>query len=242
MTQKLAHGAKKTTQPDAAPVPVVLFDLDGTLADTAPDLITALKQMLIKRQMPIPAENKMRDLASHGSRHLIGLGLGIESSEVSEQLREEYFHYYEQGQQLNTRAFAGIHPLLTSIERQRMLWGIVTAKKQVFAEQTLRQLRIYPSCMVCPEHTEHPKPHPQPLLHALELLERSPEQALYIGDHPYDIQAGKAAGVATVGCGWGYGLTATDKDQCDFWAESPLDLMPLIEKFAQFANLTDTHR
>lgn len=213
----------------------ILFDLDGTLADTAPDLTGTLHDMLAERGKKIPPAEELRRLASGGARALLCRGFELESiAHVPEILRQEYLRRYEQRQHLQSKLFDGIQTLLSQLERQRLLWGIVTSKPQKLAETLLTSLRLFPACLICPDQTTHTKPHPEPLLLALHTLSVEATQAVYIGDHANDLTAGREAGVRVIGCAWGYDLREEmARDRCDFWAESPAALAAwLIEAFA----------
>ena len=203
----------------------LLFDLDGTLADTAPDLIAALDGMLAERGLPSPPHERLRALVSDGARALLACGFGLESAQqVDEALRAEYLQRYSDLEHRNSSVFAGIKPLLAAVERRHWDWGIVTSKPQYLSESLLRRLSLWPACLICPDQVTHTKPHPEPVQRALEILAAEPETAIYVGDHRNDLQSGRAAGVAVVGCAWGYGLEAEDVRLCDFWAEEPADL------------------
>ena len=206
--------------------PVVLFDLDGTLADTAPDLTGTLRDMLADRDRPAPSPDSMRALVSHGSRALLALGFGFESPQaVPEELRAEYLERYRQHRHGRTRLFDGMAALLASLDRKRTSWGIVTSKPHALTESLLDQLRVYPACLVCPEQVEHTKPHPEPVLLALEILQADPERSVFAGDHRNDLVSGRQAGVQVAATAWGYGLTGEDRPHCDFWASEPTELV-----------------
>jgi phosphoglycolate phosphatase len=193
------------TRPQAAAL--VLFDLDGTLADTAPDLVATANAMRLARGLDALPFADLRPLASHGARGLLGraLGVGPEQAEY-EALRQEFFDRYEAALCVHTRLFSGIEPLLADLESAGRPWGIVTNKIARFTDPLVAALDLTrrAACVVSGDTTPHAKPHPAPLLHAAALAARAVEQAIYVGDDLRDIQAGRAAGMATVAVRYGY--------------------------------------
>jgi 2-phosphoglycolate phosphatase len=183
----------------------VLFDLDGTLADTAPDLAAALNRLRKDQGLePMPME-RLRPFASAGARGLVHAGLGVKpGDEDYEALRTAFLEAYRENPCVDTRLFPGIPELLAELERRDIPWGIVTNKATRFTDRIVETLRLAPACVVCGDTTEHLKPHPAPLLHAAEQLALAPGACLYLGDDLRDVQAALAAGMRAVAVAWGY--------------------------------------
>ena len=185
----------------------VLFDLDGTLADTAPDLAAAVNKMRHERGLEmVPLEN-LRPLASAGARGLIGgaFGIGPEHPKFSA-MREEFLVNYEADLCIETTLFQGIDAVLDELDARGVRWGIVTNKVARLTDPlvALLGLDLRAGCVVSGDTTPHSKPHPAPLLHAARMLDLSPERIVYVGDDLRDVQAGFAAGMVTVAAAYGY--------------------------------------
>ena len=191
----------------ALPVAAVLFDLDGTLADTAPDLVAALNRVRGDRGLPALPYATLRPHASHGARGLLGAGFGIAPGDAGfSGLRDAFLAHYEAALCVGTALFADVADLLAEIEARGLAWGIVTNKAARF---TLPLLELLPplaraGTVVCGDTTPHAKPHPEPLLHAARALGIAPERCLYVGDAERDVTAGAAAGMCTIVAGYGY--------------------------------------
>lgn len=185
----------------------VLFDLDGTFADTAPDLARAVNTMRAARGLPpAPAEDTRR-VTSMGARGLLGVGFGIEPAHPDyPAMRDEFLQLYEDQLCYHTALFPGMAVLVDALEAQKLMWGIVTNKAMRFAAPLMAQLGYAEraGCIIGGDSTSHMKPHPAPLLAAAELLGVPPADCLYVGDDERDILAGKAAGMATAGVRYGY--------------------------------------
>ncbi len=188
-------------------VRLVLFDLDGTLADTAPDLAGAVNRMLSTRgREPLPLD-ALRPLASHGARGLIGRAFGLTPADAGyEALRQEFFAEYESALCEASVLFPTMAETLAALEADDIRWGIVTNKIARFTEPLVRALGLAQraACVVSGDTTAHAKPHPAPLLHALRQTRRTAPEALYVGDDLRDVQAGQAAGMRTVVAAYGY--------------------------------------
>ncbi len=184
----------------------VLFDLDGTLADTAPDLAAALNKMRIDRGLaPLPLE-PLRRMASSGARGLVGVGFGLKPGDAEyEAHRVEFLANYENALHVHTRLFDGVEELLAAIEADRK-WGVVTNKAKRFTDPLSRLIGFTgrAACVVSGDTTAHAKPHPAPLLHAAEVSGVAAGECIYVGDDLRDIQAGRAAGMKTLAVTWGY--------------------------------------
>ena len=213
--------------------PGVLFDLDGTLVDTAPDLGFALNQQRLARgmsELPIAA---IRSQASSGARGLLKTGFGIEPGQSGyDTLRDEFLDIYEQNLARSSRLFPGVSSLLDQIERRRLRWGIVTNKAERFTFPLLRALRLIDrsACVICGDTTPHPKPHPAPLLAAAKRLGIPARQCIYIGDDERDVQAGHAAGMPVLVARYGYLGNGTPPEQwgADGFIDAPEDLVGVL--------------
>lgn len=183
----------------------VLFDLDGTLADTAPDLAAAVNRMRVEQDLkPLPIE-RLRPFASAGARGLVFAGLGVKPDEAEyEALRETFLEYYAERTCEETQLFPGMQELLGELGRRGVAWGIVTNKAMRFTERIVAALQLVPACVVGGDSTPHLKPHPASLLLAARQLALPPAACFYLGDDLRDIQAGRAAGMHSVAVEWGY--------------------------------------
>jgi 2-phosphoglycolate phosphatase len=188
----------------------VLFDLDGTLLDTAPDFIAAIKQLRVEEAFPPLSQiqlNRLRTAVSHGISALVEIGFELspaqpEHSLLCKRLLELYQTYLGQ----YTKPFPGIEDLLQTLEQKKIPWGIVTNKYSWLTEPLLAQqkLKNRAACIVSGDTTPYTKPHPEPLLFACQQIGISPEQCIYVGDAERDIVAGKAAGMTTITALFGY--------------------------------------
>lgn len=183
----------------------VLFDLDGTLADTAPDLAAALNKLRADQGLePVPLQ-RLRPFASAGARGLVHAGFGVKPGDGDyDALREAFLEAYRENTCVETQLFPGIAELLAEIDRRALAWGIVTNKATRFTDRIVEALGLKPACVVCGDTTEHLKPHPAPLRLAAEQLRLAPADCMYLGDDLRDIQAARAADMRTVAVAWGY--------------------------------------
>jgi len=187
------------------PSRAVLFDLDGTLADTAPDLAAALNRLRSNQGLQQLALERVRPFASAGARGLVHVGFGIKPGDGEyASLRESFLEYYAERTCVETRLFPGIAELLEEFARRSIPWGVVTNKATRFTERILSALGLAPACVVCGDTTPHLKPHPAPMLHAAEQLALPAKDCVYLGDDLRDIQAARAAGMRAVAVEWGY--------------------------------------
>jgi phosphoglycolate phosphatase len=185
----------------------VLFDLDGTLADTAPDLAAALNKMRTDRGLaPMPLD-PLRRMASSGARGLVGVGFALKPGDPGyEAHKVEFLANYERALHVHTRLFDGVAELLERLEQMPRKWGVVTNKASRFTDPLARAIGFSAraACVVSGDTTPHAKPHPAPLLHAAQVSDVDPARCIYVGDDLRDIQAGKAAGMRTLAVTWGY--------------------------------------
>ncbi len=209
----------------------ILFDLDGTLADTAPDLIAAINLQRQQHHLPALPPSQLRPFASQGARGLIGEAFNIAPRETTyATLLAEFFKNYEQALCVYTVLFNGVKELLNNLDQRGYTWGIVTNKTERFAHPLIKQLDLNPAVIVCGDTTPHSKPHPAPLLHAAATIGQLPQQCLYVGDDLRDIEAGKAANMVTVAATYGYCEQGIEKWGADFTINKPLGLIELLDK------------
>ena len=182
-----------------------LFDLDGTLADTAPDLAGALNRLRAQHGLPALPLERVRPFASAGARGLVHVGFGAKPGDAEyDALREAFLEIYRAHTCVETRLFPGIAQLLSDLAQRGIAWGIVTNKATRFTERIVAALGLTPTCMVCGDTTPHLKPHPAPMLNAAEQLGLPAAACVYLGDDLRDIQAAHAAGMRGVAVEWGY--------------------------------------
>lgn len=185
----------------------VLFDLDGTLADTAPDLGAAANAVLQEERLTAKPLLELRPYTSQGVRGLLRAGFGIEPDHADyDRLAQRFLEFYAERLCVDTTLFAGIPALLDALDDLGLGWGIVTNKRRRFTDPLVAQLGLTPrtSCVVSGDTTPQAKPSPLPILHACELLGCDPLRTLYVGDDRRDIEAGRAAGCTTVAVSYGY--------------------------------------
>lgn len=202
----------------------VLFDLDGTLADTAADLAGALNRLRAEHRLaPLPPD-VTRPHTSSGARGLLNIGfdLGPEDARYAA-LRERFLDLYEDSLCVHTRLFEGMSELLGELERRAIAWGIVTNKPRRFTDPLVRRLDLHlrAACVVSGDTTARPKPAPDPLLYAARAVGAAPEACLYVGDDLRDVQGARAAGMAIVAAGWGY--LGLDGDPRGWGADAVVD-------------------
>jgi phosphoglycolate phosphatase len=202
------------------PVQAILFDLDGTLIDTAPDFIRIIGLMCQQAQIQVPADELIRAQVSEGARAMVQLiypDLEINSPELLA-IRQQFLDIYQQNIAVDTCLFPDMNHLLDSLDTLGLPWGIVTNKPRGLSELLLAALNLSRRCqvLVCPEDVTHSKPHPEPMYLAAQQLGIAPEHIIYVGDHPRDIDAGRAAGMPTVLAAYGY-LPPAYRDDLEAW-------------------------
>ena len=184
----------------------ILFDLDGTLLDSAPDLAAATNLLLTARQLPALPYAVLRPHASAGARGLVGTAFGIKPGDAEyAALRDEFLNNYEQAMNVHSRLFDGVEELLHSLGQAGIAWGIVTNKLARFTDVLVPQVGLgHAACIISGDTTGFAKPHPAPLLAAASALQVPAQACWYVGDDARDIEAGRAAGMATIAANWGY--------------------------------------
>jgi len=216
----------------AQEVKAVLFDLDGTLIDSAPDLGAAADKMRTDRGLPSLPLEKYRPMAGAGARGMLGVAFGMTPEHPDfAPMREEFFRNYESCMTQRTYVFEGVKQLIESLVQRDVAWGVVTNKSMRFTGPLTKGMPLFSTAraVIGGDSTPHPKPHPAPLLEAARLVGVRPIECVYVGDDLRDVQAGKAAGMATVAATYGY-LGATDVKEwgADVHIETPLALLPLL--------------
>lgn len=210
----------------------VLFDLDGTLIDSAPDLAGAANDMRLARGLPAASYDQLRPVVGSGARGMLGAAFGITPADADfEAMKLEFLGLYEARMTRLTRVFDSVRPLLDALDAQRLPWGIVTNKAERFAVPLVAALGLgtRSATLVAGDTTPHAKPHPAPLLEAARRMACDPADCVYVGDDLRDVQAGRAAGMATVAAAWGY---LGQGDHVEAWGadhllQDPVDLLNL---------------
>ena len=229
-----------TTEPQparaapATPLRTVLFDLDGTLADTAPDLAYALNCVLQQQGHAALPYEVIRPVVSHGGAALISLGFGLGPGHADyDGLRKELLRIYLENLTRDTRLFPGMSDLLSAIEQRGMNWGVVTNKPAWLTDPLMQQLGLSTraACIISGDTTPNHKPHPEPMLLACKLASSAAGECLYLGDAARDIEAGQRAGMFTAVALFGY-LDAQDTPErwgADVLISHPLELLDWID-------------
>ncbi|WP_425258611.1 phosphoglycolate phosphatase [Rubrivivax sp. RP6-9] len=188
-------------------VEAVLFDLDGTLVDSAPDLAGAANELRAEHGLPPLPYERLRPMVGTGARGMVGVAFGrAPGDEGFEELRDAFLARYEQRLLQDTAVFAAMHGVLQRLEAAPLPWGIVTNKALRFATPLVQGLDLHrrSAVLIGGDSTPHAKPHPAPLLEAARRIGVDPARCVYVGDDHRDIVAGRAAGMATLAAGWGY--------------------------------------
>tara|TARA_S200000501_G_C20816274_1_gene740697 strand:+ start:759 stop:1421 length:663 start_codon:yes stop_codon:yes gene_type:complete len=216
----------KLEKPDA-----ILFDLDGTLADTYSDLALAVNKMESKRGLSLTPSIKLRSVASSGAKGILKIALNIDSTNENYlKFRDEFLRNYNKNICVKTKLFDGIKDVLDTINKKKIKWGIVTNKLTKYTHALLPKISLsHADCIVCGDTTKFPKPSPEPLFEAVKNLNLSSNKCWYIGDDLRDIQAGKAAKMLTFVAGWGYCSDKKINDwEADHILKTPRDLISFI--------------
>ena len=211
----------------------VLFDLDGTLIDSAPDLGAAADKMRTDRGLPSLDYALYRPMAGAGARGMLGVAFGMEPNHPDfEGMREEFFTNYERCMTQRTIAFDGVADLIAQLAQRNLAWGVVTNKSKRFTNPLTQAMPLFDSAatIISGDTTPHAKPHPAPLLEAARQLGVQPAQCMYVGDDERDVVAGLAAGMHTVAASYGYLGNKTDSQAwgAHLHINSPLELLHLL--------------
>ncbi|MBN6716199.1 N-acetylmuramic acid 6-phosphate phosphatase MupP [Pseudomonas capsici] len=212
----------------------VLFDMDGTLLDTAPDFIAISQAMLADRGLPAVADKLIRDEISGGAKAMVAATFAISPQDPAfEPLRLEFLERYQRDCAVHSRLFDGMAELLADIEKAGLIWGVVTNKPVRFAQPIMEQLGLAErsALLICPDHVTHSKPHPEPLILACSQLDLDPASVLFVGDDLRDIESGRDAGTKTAAVRYGY---IHPNDNPDHWGadvvvDHPLDLRKVLD-------------
>ncbi|MFJ3524588.1 N-acetylmuramic acid 6-phosphate phosphatase MupP [Pseudomonas sp. NPDC090203] len=185
----------------------VLFDMDGTLLDTAPDFIAICQAMLAERGFPPIDDKLIRDEISGGAKAMVSAAFAMSPNEAEfEALRQEFLERYQQDCAVHSKLFEGMEALLEDIEKAKLVWGVVTNKPVRYAQPIMEQLGLdtRSAVLICPDHVTKSKPDPEPLLLACKMLDLDPASVLFVGDDLRDIESGRDAGTRTAAVRYGY--------------------------------------
>jgi 2-phosphoglycolate phosphatase len=215
-----------------APLRAILFDLDGTLLDTAPDMVGALNKLRLERQLASLPYESVRSSVSHGAAHLVKLGFPGADPAAFAVLQQRFLEIYRGAISLETRLFDGMDRVLTELAERGLLCGIVTNKPAWLTEPLLDQLKLTPrfACVVSGDTVSARKPHAMPMLHAAKLAGVAAGECLYVGDAERDVQAAHAAGMPALVATYGY-LQPDEEWQAwggDGAIQSPVELLPWL--------------
>jgi len=213
----------------------VLFDMDGTLLDTAPDFIAIIQAMRQDQGLAAADEARLRGVISGGAKAMILAGFEVDPLGAElEPLRLEFLERYRTQCAIHTRLFDGMEEILRDLDAARLRWGVVTNKPVRFAEPIMQRLGLAErsACLVCPDHVTHSKPDPEMVVLACRQLDVDPQTALFIGDDLRDIESGRAAGSKTVAARYGY---IHPDDHPEHWGadaiiDHPLELRALLDR------------
>ncbi|GFZ58331.1 Phosphoglycolate phosphatase [Pseudomonas amygdali pv. photiniae] len=212
----------------------VLFDMDGTLLDTAPDFIAIAQAMLADRGLPPVPDKLIRDEVSGGARAMVAATFAMSPQAPQfEALRLEFLERYQRDCAVHSRLFDGMAELLADIEKAGLIWGVVTNKPVRFAQPIMEQLGLAErsAVLICPDHVTHSKPHPEPMILACKMLDLDPASVLFVGDDLRDIESGRDAGTKTAAVRYGY---IHPDDNPDHWGadvvvDHPLELRKVLD-------------
>ena len=218
----------------------VLFDLDGTLIDTAPDFTIVINKLLAEHSRDALSHETIHLNVSNGARALVKAAFEIDEAhdDFADLLQRLLDLYFEQLDSTAATLYPGLDDLLAQLEAQGIPWGIVTNKPEKYSVRLLEKLHLSSRCsvLVCPDHVSETKPHPEPIFLALEKLDRDSERCVYIGDHIRDIQAAKNADVIAIAAAYGYLTIDTKVEEwyADFILQSSEQTTSLLNllKFA----------
>ena len=213
----------------------VLFDMDGTLLDSAPDFIAICQAMRTERGLPPLDKKLIRDVVSGGARAMVAITFEMDPEDPQlEPLRLEFLERYQSHCAVLTRPFDGIDQLLADIEQAKLIWGVVTNKPVRYAEPIMEQLGLAgrSAVLICPDHVKNSKPDPEMLLLACSKLNLDPASVLFVGDDLRDIESGHAAGTRTAAVSYGY-IHPSDNPAhwgADVVVDHPLELRAVLDR------------
>ncbi len=213
----------------------VLFDMDGTLLDTAPDFIAICQAMLAERNLPAVDDQLIRDVVSGGAKAMVSAAFALSPTAPEfEALRLEFLERYQVGCAVHSRLYDGMAELLLDIERAGLRWGVVTNKPVRFAGPIMQKLGLAErsALLICPDHVTHSKPDPEPLTLACKMLDLDPASVLFVGDDLRDIESGRDAGTRTAAVRYGY-IHPHDNPShwgADVVVDHPLELRKVLDQ------------
>lgn len=219
------------SNPPASPLRAVLFDLDGTLLDTAPDMAQALNRLRLECNCPPLPFERIRPQVSNGARGLLELSFGLQPGQTGfDILRDRFLQLYRQDIAGLTQLFDAFPDLLRQLTHRDIPWGIVTNKPGFLTRQLLHELQLTPAITIAGDDLPRRKPFPDQLLHAAKRLGLAPETIAYVGDHERDITASRAANMPAIAARWGYldGERPIEDWQADAIADQPAALHGLL--------------
>jgi N-acetyl-D-muramate 6-phosphate phosphatase len=216
------------------PIHAVLFDLDGTLLDTVPDLMFAINRLREEQGLLALSLAEIRPVVSLGSKIMVKLALGMEENDPDfAATREHFLAIYQRHLADSTQLFPDVEKVLTHLEQHHIPWGIVTNKLTRHTSSLLKALRLdhRPACIICGDSLSKQKPDPEPILYACQLLKQDPKNCLYVGDSATDMMASKAAGTQSLVALYGY--IGVDEDpltwQADGYIQAPIQLLEWVK-------------
>ncbi|MFM7973259.1 MAG: phosphoglycolate phosphatase [Betaproteobacteria bacterium] len=228
-----AHSPSAQPAQAAHAIQAVLFDLDGTLIDSAPDLAGTANDMRAARGLPPMPYAALRRMVGAGARGMMGVAFEVlPGHEAFEALRDEFFERYQKRLLQETRVFEAVSQVLQHLNQRGLPWGIVTNKSARFGQPVIEGLQLHTCSAVhiYGDTTPHAKPHPEPLLEAARRMKVDPQRCVYVGDDLRDIQAGQAAGMRTLAAAWGYLGAAAPIEEwgADAIVHQPGDILPWL--------------
>lgn len=221
---------------NAKKIRAVMFDLDGTLLDTAPDFVVIVNMLLQEHNRPPLPEEKIRACVSNGARALVAMAFDIDETYPTFQaLRLRLLELYIDHLAVYTKPFPGIENLLHTLANHNIAWGIATNKPAIYTSAILNKLNLHPipASVICPEHVKESKPSPESLFLAAEQIGCTPQEIIYIGDHQRDIECGKRADSITIAAAYGYVDDKVEVDdwQADYRVEHADEIWPIVAKY-----------
>ncbi len=214
----------------------VIFDLDGTLLDTAPDFVLVVNKLLHQYQQPALDSELIRTQVSNGAKALVKLAFELEENDPEFEIRREaLLDLYLQHIADYTRPFAGIESLINRLVQHQIVWGVATNKPARYTNPLMQALNMQPApfSVICPDHVSRAKPDPESLFLASQQLNCSPDQIIYVGDHLRDIECGKRAGSITIAAAYGY-IDENDSPEswnADYIVQSADEIWPIVQGY-----------
>ena len=232
-SHKIEYSSVVTPVKNSLKITTVLFDLDGTLIDTAPDMAAALDILCDEEQHPRLPFNQVRPVVSNGSVALVTLAFGDDlETETLERLKTRYLEIYQNNLAVHSQLFDEMENLLLQLEQKNIKWGVVTNKPGWLTEPLMESLGLHQraACIVSSDSTKNRKPHPEPMYHACKLANSQPDECVYVGDARRDIEAGQNAGMKTIIAEYGYigDWENTDDWHADHSIQTPSQLLALL--------------